>query len=69
MPVDQFQTYYKSMDIIKARESLEMLKLFDYPNLKEKGRDKIFNSLKDRAFPNEKKVLSMDQLMQKLKDK
>lgn len=38
----------------------------DYPYLKENGRDKIFNQYKDAAFPEKKKILTMDELARKL---
>lgn len=66
LSIDRFHVYARSMHKLKGIESLNMLRVMDFPHLKEKGRDKIFNDFKDQAFPEKKKILTMDELARKL---
>ena len=53
---DQFTTYLKGLEIIKARETLEQWSSNDWPHLKKDRRQQMHRKIHRIAYPNQKAV-------------
>jgi len=60
------------VDILEAREALNLLRIADYPMMKPESRAKLFNTLKKQANPRimkeERKALSIDDIAKILRE-
>jgi len=55
------------VDKIKAEEALLSLNISDYPNMKNEDRKKLFNSLKNKAYPDKTKdIIKGSEMARKL---
>lgn len=67
MPVDVCLKYYRCMDRLRAREMLDMVFVSDLPHLKDSKRSEKIDYLQQRAEPRAKRVLRMDELVEKIR--
>ena len=67
MPVDVCLSYYRCIDRLRAREMLDQVFVNDIPNLKDRTRTEKIDYLQNRASPQSRKILRMDELAEKLR--
>lgn len=72
MPADTFAEYYKAMDAIEAKESLNLINPISYPHYKKHAQKKAFDSLKKRfneSYEQSNSLMTYGDLVKQLKAK
>ena len=64
-PITQFNKARAAMNILKAREYKMRMAISDYPNSKPHRRKELFDIVNEAStVQSEKKILTMDELME-----
>lgn len=62
MPFSKLVEMMAAMEAIEAQEILVKLSIADYPNLKDDSRAKFHKSISKKAFRENEKVYSFDEI-------
>lgn len=61
---DEYMGLCITIKTLRARESLRLLRVFSYPNMKSKQQDKTHREMTKTAYPDnfKKKILRLDDI-------
>lgn len=67
LPAHVFEKLWQAITVIEARDTLRLLKIADWPNLKSGDREKYFSEIKRQALLSKaKRMPTNEELARKL---
>lgn len=51
LEVDTLDIYYQAIEILEARETLGLLRIHDWPEMKKEARDSFWKQVRSKAYP------------------
>lgn len=68
MPFCDLEKYRKGISYIRAAEVVDLMRIAEYPNLKNESKERVISNLEESSrLETSRKILTMDELIEAMR--